>query len=119
MYYRLAASAKTEKNRTQPVLAVSACQHLIILNLIILLIVEPLGIRGKLSKLEVIVFGATFFALVFYNAKYYVPKYEEFEKRWGHESKTKKISAKILIYLFMALCWGLMILNAWIFHRFK
>ena len=112
--------AKWDKNSSYgvPTLGITTCQFFIIANLYFFLVAGPLNIRGRLNTIETIIYLIIFFGLEFYNNKIYKNKFNEFEKRWGNESKKDKTIGIIKVILFIIFSWGLIFINAWIYDLF-
>ncbi len=118
MFYRM-AKLHPKKEYHEGTLSLTVCQTLIIINIIFFLIYGPFEIKRKSNPIEYIVFLLIFFGLDYYNTKLYKGRFEEFDKRWTNESKKDKLIGMIKIISFVIFCWGLILINGWIYNRYK
>jgi hypothetical protein len=119
-YYRIAKLNFGNNNPERAMIGLTSCQTIILLNVImsVYLLIFP-DIKRKFHVYEIIIILIIFFAIDYYNSKLYKGRYEEFHKRWGNESKKKKVINFIWVILFILFSWGLIFINSWIFGRFK
>jgi hypothetical protein len=123
-YYRW-AKLNINTKYGYPTLAVTSCQMWIIFNLMLFMICSldflfnNLNLENKFHTLNKIAFVGLVFGLDYYNNKLYDGKYEEFDKKWGEETKNERRMGMLKIILFIIFSWGLIFINAWIFNRYK
>ena len=119
LYYRI-AKLNFVNNFERAIISVTIVQFLVIINAFLIINLKLFnGVERKFKTYEIIIFLLLFFGLDYYNNKLYKGRFEEFDARWGNESKKKKIFNMIIIVLTIIIAWGLVFINAWIFGRFK
>ncbi|WKW46707.1 hypothetical protein P3875_01145 [Myroides sp. JBRI-B21084] len=118
LYYRI-AKLNFLKNYERATITVTVCQTLIIVNIIFFTIYGPFKIIGKANLIEYLIFLSIFFGLDYYNNKLYRGRFDEFDKKWGNESKKDKIIGMVKVISFIIFCWGLLFINGWIYSRYK
>lgn len=123
-YYMSKYNKKMFKNwagwESQAIISITMVQFLVVLNVLIgIYIAFNPETKRKFNIYEIIIFIVLFFGLDHYNNKLYKGRFEEFDARWGNESKKKKIINMVIITLTIIIAWGLVFINAWVFGRFK
>lgn len=118
IFYRM-AKLHPSKEYHEGTLSLTICQTSIIVNIIFFLIYGPFEIHRKSNNYEYLGFLVIFFGIDYYNNKLYKDRFEEFDKKWGNESKKDKIVGMIKVISFIFLCWGLFFINGWIYNRYK
>ncbi|MEM0543619.1 hypothetical protein WFZ85_13430 [Flavobacterium sp. j3] len=119
-FYRI---AKLNIKFTKPdraIASVSGVQFLIVLNIIIFFysLLVP-HTKRSLNYIEIIFILALLFIINYLNIPIYEGRYEEFDKRWGNETRKRKIIGFIIVFLTIIFSFGLFFINSWIFDRFN
>ena len=119
-YYRIAKLNFKGNKPERAIISVTMTQFMVMLNILmgIYLLIFP-DIRRKFNIYESIFIIILFFVIDFYNGKLYKGRYQEFEERWGQETRQKKIKKMFVIVLTIVVAFCLVFVNAWIFDRFK
>jgi hypothetical protein len=99
--------------------ALSGTQLMFVINFIIFTIIGPFDIYGKLTGTAKTIAILLFLAFAFFNLNYYSKRIDEFEEKWGNESKKEKRIGMLKIVLFVIVSWGFCFVNAWIYNRYK
>ena len=108
-----------------PTLAVTSCQFLIFMNIIFFVVCsidflfEDLYLEKKVHQFNSIIIVGLIFGIDYYNNKLYKGRYEEFDEKWGTETKEEKRIGMLKIIIFIIFSWGLIFINAWIFDRYQ
>lgn len=119
-FYRI---AKLNLRFTKPdraITSVTAVQFSIIMNifLAIYLMLFP-NIKRNFTIYEILALLAVFFTIDYFNTRIYKGRFEEFDKRWNNEPRSRKVVGMFVVIGFIIFSLGLIFINGLIFDRYK
>ena len=117
VFYRIAKLNYNGKRAERASIAISACQGVIIINVLLFLGNYFFPNQRFNKNINFIIVLVIIFTLEYFNSKLYYRKYAEFHKRWRYESRTDKTFKMIGVILFVTAIWSLFLLNAYIIAK--
>ncbi len=116
MYYRI-ADLNFSRDYERAIISVSGSQLGYILNIYSTTTILLWDEKRKFTIIEFLGITTTFFILDYLNTKLLKNRFEEFEKRWGKDRKSKKVWGLALVFTFIFFSLGGVFISGWITGR--
>jgi hypothetical protein len=122
MYYYLATFYKRFfKKRSswdlQSIFVITITQTVLVLDLWMLVGVNVLNIRGKVSVFEKIFFFSLVLILLYLNIRKYEKKYLHYKEIWGVHQGSKKVLYNFLTFFTVVFAWCFILIIGLIFNK--